>query len=110
LTQSGAIFPDDTIIQTDKNFDIAGPDGRLITSIVGVPEVESVCTFINDCVSIHNQYSDVELISFELKQRDIPLLPGYAHNSLPSRHGAKLFVMASRAIAQDEEIFFAYGR
>lgn len=79
-------------------------------SIVGVPEVPSVCTIINDCVSFHKHYSDEDLDRFERKVADMPLLAGQTYNAMSMRFGTKVFIISIRAIAKDEEIFYSYGR
>ncbi len=95
-----------TRVETDRNFDIAGPGGRIVDS----SEVPSVCVFINDAVSVHGGYSEEELGRFERGEADIPLTPGFSYNAFVRNSTSKVFIMAARDIAPDEEIFYSYGR
>ena len=109
MNLTGAILNRNAMMATDQYISLSVPDKGRIT-ILGVPEVESVCTFINDCVFFHRMYGEDELDRIERGEADVPLLPGFSHNARTLQFGAKMFVVSSRDIAKDEEIFYSYGR
>ena len=104
----------------NKLFSIRGPDGNQY-SIVGT----NVCALINDCTSIMNStYTNPEIVSDSVLTNyfnglvegpsDVPAAPcyeGHDYNAAALSHSdsGKLFIVATRDIKANEEIYYPYG-
>lgn len=90
-------------------FNITTPNGRIM-KLISADDEYSVCTDINDCALIHGGYTEDDITSLARKEAVLPTIPGYSYNAVIQHEGTKVFIMALRKIAKDEEIFFAHGR
>lgn len=104
----GPIIASHVTYQSNKVFEVAGLDG-LGYKIIGT----NICAYINDCAMVTYKYSreDLDAIFSQPNYDTIPTYPNTSYNARYDQFSkGKIFIVSNRDIAQDEEIFYSYGK
>ena len=98
------------VFEDDKTFSFHGPDGKDYELLAN-----NICAFANDCTAATQEpLSDDDLLSLNKNITPglggISCIDGFQYNSksIISDSG-KVFIVSTREILKDEEIFFSYG-
>jgi len=101
---------------SEYSFSIASAEiGQKV--ITAIPSVDSdrfmqrysLAMYINDCVSLHDNYTENDIDNILSGEMELPLLHGCSYNAVPQREGSKVFAVATVDIKRGEEIFFSYS-
>lgn len=101
----GAIVARDVFIDSNKIFDIVGPE-NMEMKIIG----SGLCATINDCARVDDTYSREELLEIAAGNRSFDVHEGFHYNAAAAPHGlGKMFIVATEDIQVNEEICYPYG-
>lgn len=111
----GAVIPSTVPYESDYLFSTLDSQGNSMKIAPQPTELASnnlpICSYVNDCVNIYGQeYTADDILAIEAQKKALYTYPGTDYNlrSLTTKMG-KVFLVASKPIPKDAELFFPYG-